>query len=53
MGDIEGRDGSTDVDREGFGKEISQVEDTREERNQKMALTDPATDPVKAHVYAL
>ena len=53
MGDTEGGDGSTDVGREGVGKQISQVEDTREERNQELTLTDPVADPVKAHVYAL
>ena len=53
MGDAEGSDGSMDMDREGFSKKISQVEDTREERNQELTLTDPVTDPVEAHVYAL
>ena len=52
MGDIEGIDGSMDVDREGFGKKISQAQDTKEERNQELTLTDPATDPVKTHVNA-
>jgi hypothetical protein len=38
MGDAEGKDGSMGVDRGGFGKEISQVEDTREERNTEFEL---------------
>ena len=53
MGDAEGRDGSMDMDREGFCEKISKVQDTREEGNEELTLPDPVSDPVKAHVNAL
>ena len=53
MGDVEGSDGSVDMNREGFSKKISKVQDTREEGNEELTLPGPVSDPVKAHVYAL
>ena len=53
MGDVEGSDGSVDMNREGFSKKISKVQDTREEGDEELTLPDPVSDPVKAHVNAL
>ena len=53
MGDVEGSDGSVDMNREGFSKKISKVQDTREEGNEELTLPDPVSDPVKAHINAL
>ena len=53
MGDAEGSDGSVDMNRGGFGKKISKVQDTMEEGNEELTLPDPVSDPVKAHINAL
>ena len=42
-----------DMDREGFCKQTSKAQDTREEGNEELTLPGLITDPVKAHVNAL